>query len=94
MEGSRSNTGEDRVMQCRILLKKDLQNRVYEIIVIQQGHDESMKRLQRAEVDRDFEFGTTGCYAQRIQQIEQWHLKIYIFSNQFVCKKRRVNHHY
>ena len=31
---SRSSTGEDRVMQCRILLKEDLQNRVYEIVTM------------------------------------------------------------
>jgi hypothetical protein len=76
---SRSSTGEDRVMQCRILLGGDLQNRVRGIVTKQLGHDGSMTQLQRAEVDRDSEFDTTGCYARHIQQIEQYHL----FSNQF-----------
>jgi hypothetical protein len=84
---SRSSTGEDRVMRCRILLEGDSQNRVCGIVMIQQGPDESKKRLQRAEVDRDSEFDTTGCYAQRIQQIEQYHLYIYIFPISLFCLK-------
>jgi len=75
---SRSSIGEDRVMQCRILLEEDLQNRVCGIVVIQRGHDGSMRQLQRAEVDRDSEFDTTGCCARRIQQIERCHLHITI----------------
>ena len=71
---SRSSTGEDRVMQYRILLEGDLQNRVREIVATQLGHDGSMMQRQRAEVDRDSEFDTTGCYAQRIQQIERYRL--------------------
>ena len=67
---SRSSTGEDRVMQCRILLEGGLQNRDCEIVATKLGHDGSMMQLQRVEVDRDSEFDTTGCYAQRIQQIE------------------------
>ena len=74
---SRSSIGEDRVMQYRILLEEGLRNKGGEIVVIQQEHDGSMRRLQRAEVDRDSEFDTTECYAQRIQQIEQYHLLIY-----------------
>jgi hypothetical protein len=77
---SRSSRGEDRVMQCRILLEGDLQNRVCGIVTMQLGHDGSMTQLQRVEVDRDSEFDTTGCYAQRIQQIERYRL----YSNQFV----------
>ena len=71
---SRSSTGEDRVMQCRILLEGDLQNRVCGIAMMKLGNDGSMMQLQRAEVDRDSEFDTTGCYAQHIQQIERYRL--------------------
>lgn len=80
---SRSNRDEDRVMQCRILPKEGLQRRVSGIVVIQQEHDGSMKRLRKAEVDRDSEFDTTGCYAQHIQQIEQYRLYIYSKSARF-----------
>ena len=73
---SRSSIGEGRVMQCHILLEEDLQNRVCGIVVNQQGHDGSMRRLQKVEVGRDFEFDTTGCCAQRIQQIEQCRLYV------------------
>ena len=76
---SRSSTGEDRVMQCRILLGGDLRNRDRGIATKQLGHDGSMKQLQKAEVDRDSEFDTTGYYARHIQQIERCRL----FSNQF-----------
>ena len=76
---SRSRTGEDRMMQCRILLEEDLQNRVCGIVTKKLGHDGSMTQLQRAEVDRDSEFDTIGCYARHIQQIERCRL----FSNQF-----------
>ena len=70
-------------MQCHILPKEGLQRRVSGIVVIQQGHDGSMKRLRKAEVDRDSEFDTTGCYAQHIQQIEQYRLYIYSKSARF-----------
>ena len=63
-------------MQCRILLEGDLQNRVRGIVAMQLGHDGSMMQLQKAEVDRDSEFDTTGCYAQRIRQIERCRLDI------------------
>ena len=76
---SQSSTDEDRVMQCRILLEEDSQNKVCGIVAMKLGHDGSMTQLQRAEVDRDFEFDTTGCYAQHIQQIERYRL----YSNQF-----------
>jgi hypothetical protein len=79
-QDSRSSTGEDRVMRCHILLEGDLQNRVCEIVTKQLGHDGSMMQLQRVEVDRDFEFDTTGCYARHIQQIERYRL----YSNQFL----------
>jgi hypothetical protein len=40
-----------------------------------------MTQLQtwRAEADRDSKFDTTGCYAQHIQQIEQYYR---LYSNQ------------
>lgn len=81
---SRSSTSEDRVMQCRILLEGDLQHKVCGIVTKKLRHDESMTQQQMAEVDRDFEFDTAGCYAQQIQQIERYRL----FSNQFVLNKK------
>ena len=78
--GSRSSTGEDRVMQCRILLEADLRNRVGGIVTIELRNDGSMTQLQKAEVDRDSEFDTTGCYVRHIQQIERYRL----YSNQLV----------
>ena len=81
---SRSSRGEDRVMQCRILLEGDLQNRVCGIVTKKPRNDESMTQLQRAEGDRDFEFDTTGCYARHIQQIERYRL----YSNQFALNKK------
>ena len=83
-QDSRSSTGEDRVMQCRILLEGDLQNRVCGIVTKRLGHDGSMTQLQRGEVDRDSEFDTTGCCAQHIQQIERYRL----YSNQFALNKK------
>ena len=73
-QDNRSSTGEVRVMQCRILLEGDLQNRDGEIVAKPLGNDGSMMQLQKAEVHRDSEFDTTGCYARQIQQIEQYRL--------------------
>lgn len=83
------------MVQCRIPLEGDLQNRVCGIITMKLGHDGSMMQpeLQRGKVDRDSEFDTTGCYAQHIQQIERYPSPsrlLVSYSNDSVCLNKKL----